>query len=101
MQGWKATFERWVSHRVFSANGSPNGMLRLAVMSFNTFESQLHTDVAWLQALSTACPYPILTFPDPGPKSAGQPHGDTSQVNVLAKVWPGLCSQVLTGAASL
>lgn len=68
-------------------------------MSFNTSESRLHTDVAWLQALSTACPHPILTFLDLRPQSARQPHEDSHKMSVLSKVWPGLNAQVLTGAS--
>lgn len=52
-------------------------------MSFNTSESQLRADVAWLQALPTAWLHPILTVLDPRLQSAGEPHGDTNQMSAL------------------
>lgn len=52
-------------------------------MLFNTSESQLHTDVAWLHALPTAWLHLILTVLDPRPQSAGEPHGDTNQMSFV------------------
>lgn len=54
-------------------------------MSFNTSESQLRADVAWLRALPSAWLHPILTVLDPRPRSTREPHGDTSQMSALSK----------------